>query len=188
MTYMLTTDDATKGDGTVPKRQKNSQLDEALCDVVEQLQRTTGATFSRTLSAALLKYVFGSLDPIPSFYGRDNNELWMTLAIDIEKGRRGMSDIPAYIVERTMLRAKVTIPKMSKALKKSKNSDEFDRQHKADSFAMKNWSDWQRRSKQFMRDWSQSVSNLGPVDAFQKLFETGGFPTLVSFVDPDPKI
>lgn len=66
------------GGATVSKRQKNVQLEDSLCDFVDEMQQLTGATYSRIVTAALLHYFFD--EP----WGRD--PIWMQLAVALERG------------------------------------------------------------------------------------------------------
>jgi hypothetical protein len=85
--------DALNGAGgtTVSKRQKNAQLEDSLCDFVDEIQKVTGATYSRILTAALLHYFF--LEP----WGRD--PIWMQLAVALERGDLALPYVASRAIE-----------------------------------------------------------------------------------------
>lgn len=90
----------TTEDSQMPKRQKNMMLDEGLCELVEEVQRIGGYSFTRVVTAGLLQLFFDGLTRqergLPSI-GFDS--FWMRCAVAIEKAETTIDDLPGDILD-----------------------------------------------------------------------------------------
>ena len=76
------------------KVQKSFFLHEDLDKLVQLIEERSGASFTRTVTAALIRYIFdGANDPQPAaMFGPD--PVWMQIAVALERGRLAVDDIP----------------------------------------------------------------------------------------------
>ena len=160
-----------KSDGaeTLPKIQKNAQLDSELCDVLEDMQVYTGATHSRIVTAALLKYMFSSLQPPPDVTGYTDDRMWMRIAVELERGDFTIYEVPRRVLERSLELSEVAIAELERLGKPTKETE----QRKSRWIALRG------AGSKVLRRWDNTVADFkGERAALRQVLERGGFPTL----------
>ncbi len=83
-----TANSPAKGHTTMGKKQRSLLLDEDLTVVIDAVQSSSGATFTRLMTAAVIKHLFDKPHPEP---------YWMSLAVALERGDLQVSDIPLKV-------------------------------------------------------------------------------------------
>ena len=73
------------------KRQKTFYLNDEICEMIEAHEAATGASFTKIITAAILKYFF-STPPGP-------HQHWMSQAVALEKGQCSLADIPIFVCD-----------------------------------------------------------------------------------------
>jgi len=140
------------------KRQKNALLDDGVCDVVDHLQRLSGATFPRIVTAALLKYAFGGLQPPDPPDGTNPESIWMQIAVDIERGDFTVDEIPHRLLERGM--------EISQEYIQFYDQDDITDQ---DEQKLKRWHAEHHRRHSNFRRWNDLIASTGGERAALKL-------------------
>jgi len=158
---------ALDGARTLAKVQKNAQLDTDLCDVLDDLQGFTGATHSRIVTAAILKYLFSPLQPPPSLTGFTDERIWMKLAVELESGDFTIYEIPSRILDRSLELSELAIAELDR--QSSKEAKERSLQ----------WTALRGAVAKLKRRWNSTVADFkGERMALRRVLERGGFPTL----------
>lgn len=162
---MIAMDGVTK----LPKTQKNAQLDEGLCEIVDIIQRKTGATFSRIVTASMLRYLFGNLQPPPDALGTIYDGIWMTLSVDLERDENfTIADVPHALYDACSKSALQTI-KHVEAIKKPTRVEE---ELKGRAIAYRG----NIRGK--VKIWDQMIEHAGgKLEALKMVLQSHGFPT-----------
>jgi hypothetical protein len=79
-------------EGSMAKVSKSLYLNDQLSQVVDAVSESTGATFTKIVTASLIQYLFGDLEP-PS-------PSWMRLAMALERGDSTVPEIVLRIAEK----------------------------------------------------------------------------------------
>ncbi len=90
---------ASEGTDGVAKKQKNALLDEGVCELVDILQKLSGATFPRIVTAALMQYIFDGLQDADPDNLPGPDPLWMNIAVRIERGELSVDDVPSALLD-----------------------------------------------------------------------------------------
>ncbi len=139
------------GARTMGKTQKNALLDDGLCDVIDYLQKLTGATFPRIVTAAILKYLFEVFHiPAATDSTSPPDPTWMRLAVDIERGDFTLGEVPGHLSERAIERADEWIAHY----RREKQTD-VSKHHAAD------WVVTRNSMVDLRRRWCESVDHYG---------------------------
>lgn len=75
---------------SMPKKQKTFYLNEELSKLVDAYVASTGASFTKIVTAALLQYFFESTRPDPR---------WMKVAVGLERGDIELGKLPLLVAE-----------------------------------------------------------------------------------------
>ena len=159
------------GAKTMPKRQKNAQLDDGLYDLIDHLQGVRGATYSRILTAALLKYVFGAWEIPIDVSGYHDDQVWMKIAVDLERGDITINEVPRRLIERALDCSSIAIAE----IKRIEKPTDDDVQRKLRWIAMRG------SAYALIRRWDDAVADLNDESAALRRFtEVQGFPPLLA--------
>ncbi len=157
------------GAPTLTKVQKNAQLDSDLCDVLEDLQVCTGATHSRIVTAALLKFMFDPLHPPTDLTGYTDDRIWMRIAVEIERGDFTIYEVPGRVLARSLELSEIAIAELDRLGKPTKETE----QRKLRWIALRG------AVSKLIRRWNDTVADFnGERAALRQVLERGGFPTL----------
>ena len=135
------------------KKQKNAFLDEGLLKVLDHIEKLSGASFSRTVTASLLEYVFGSLIPGDPDPHPDSMHMWMRLAVEVEKGEISIEDIPLTILDAGIVDAEQAIRLFNR--EDAKRGLEWLKEHR--------------------QSWKNNIEDMGKMGAIEYMLK-GGFP------------
>jgi len=162
------------------KKQKNALLDDGVCSLVEYMQRISGATFPRLVTASLLKYIFGPLQPPESDGEPSDRHLWMTLAVRVEEGELDVYAIPEFLLERAL---EVAGNSLKQLAAQSEGAD--DRWKEKVSKGLDYWQKFQERAAAIQRRWEIQIAryNDDRACAIKETLHRGGFPVLVVLSD-----
>jgi len=154
------------------KKQKTALLDESVCSYIDVLQRGTGATYARLITASLLKFAFSPWSPPPGpFIAGNDNTRWTTLAVDIERGEVKPENIPDLLLNTSLAVCEQLLDFYSKPESKRSRSD----LELSNVVAV-----WNRRKEAYLslqRHWNNLVAESGTKgDALAKLLQRGVVP------------
>ena len=92
-----TKDQHTQGHAKMAKKQRSLLLDEDLARLIDAFQGTTGATYTRVITAAVVQYFFDHPHP---------DAKWMQVAVALERGDLTVGDIRVKLAESTIRNCK----------------------------------------------------------------------------------
>ncbi len=85
---------------TMAKTQKTFYLNDDLGKLVTILEQKSGASFTRIVSAALVRYLFEGFDEPSPHATLGPQSLWMRIAVMMERGDMAAEDIPETLLAR----------------------------------------------------------------------------------------
>jgi hypothetical protein len=162
------------------KKQKNALLDDGVCALVEYMQRISGASFPRLVTASLLKYIFGPLQPPESDGSPSDRHLWMTFAVAVEEGELDVYAIPDCLLERALEVAGNSLKQLA-----AQSDRRDDRWKEQVAKGIDYWQKFQERAAAIKRRWEIEISRYDNdrARAIKETLHRGGFPTLVVLGD-----
>lgn len=169
-----------QGCGATPlsKTQKNALLDDGLCTLIDEIQSLTGATYARLTTAAFLRYAFGSLEPPSDEFESDRSQIWMQLAVGLEKGDAQIEDIPQRLLDEWLTVCSQNLASLHKTIPPGffiKPDGELDIEQL--NLRRTHWTKLRGSVDWHLRKWRDLCTTYGERQALIRVLQAGGFKT-----------
>jgi hypothetical protein len=160
------------------RRQKSAYFDEGVCELIDHIQMTTGATFPRVITAFVLESIFGPLRLDDPGERGPSRLRWMAFAVRIEDSSFSVGDIPDELLQSGFDAAKHYYTQFKELAKKNSDDPALKEQVRHWATRSEQYTVALSRWERLVARWSASTKGNATearLQAIKATLESGGF-------------